>query len=280
MMLLMPFISRLSWIIKVKSFVVLMLLQGCSSLEDNEKNGPDDLDSLGKDIVDMVDVPASDKKVVDDIVSMAPPKHKTNLYLEEAQQHLADVPVQIQATYQQALALMKNKQWQAAEKLFDQILVTQPQLSGVYINKALIAVNQQALSRASEHVDKALAVNPMNPYAHQLKGKISRLTGQFSQAEKSYLAALAIWPTYPEAQINLAILLELYRGRLLDARKYYAAYLALQPDDIQVQRWLAGVEIKIKRAGLILPKKAEGEALRSSVTASPQSSAVTASGEG
>ena len=97
----------------------------------------------------------------------------------------------------------------------------------------------------------------MNPYAYQMKGRVARLTGDFEQAEKSYLKALDIWPEYPEAQVNLAILLELYRGRLLDARKYYSSYLELQADDQQVQRWLAGVEIKIKRAGLVLPEKLE-----------------------
>ena len=70
------------------------------------------------------------------------------------------------------------------------------------------------------------------------------------EAENYYRKALDIWPQYPEAQMNLAILLELYRGRFLEARKYYLSYLTQVPEDQQAQRWLAGLDIKIKRAGV------------------------------
>jgi tetratricopeptide (TPR) repeat protein len=152
---------------------------------------------------------------------------------------------------------MTNKEWKKAELLFDQVLVSQPQLSGAYVNKALIAFHQKDVNHANKQLDQALAANPLNPYAYEIKGRLARLSGHFDQAEKNYLKALEIWPEYPEAQVNLAILFELYRGRLLDAHKYYSSYLAQQADDQQVQRWLAGVEIKIKRAGLILPDKAD-----------------------
>ena len=137
------------------------------------------------------------------------------------------------------------------------VLALQPKLSGAYVNKALIAIQQKNFSLANKQLDKALAVNPINPHAYEIKARIARLNGHFEQAEINYLNALDIWPAYPEAQVNLAILLELYRGRLLDAHKYYSSYLVLQGDDKQVQRWLAGVEIKIKRAGLVLPNQAE-----------------------
>ena len=69
---------------------------------------------------------------------------------------------------------------------------------------------------------------------------------------------MTLWPQYPQAQLNLAILLELYRGKLLQARQYYLAYLANKSNDEQAKRWLAGVEIKIQRAGLTLPDNANG----------------------
>jgi tetratricopeptide (TPR) repeat protein len=238
--------------------VVLALLQGCSSLGNTEKQAPENVESLNRTAIDTVEAFVSEKPVTDEITSLDSAPIKSNVYLEQAQQRLRDVPVPVLTKYQRALLLMKNKAWPAAEKLFDQILVSQPQLSGAYVNKALIAFNKDDLDHANDSLNKALAINSKNPYAHQLQGQVARLKGQFVQAEKSYLAALTIWPDYPEAQINLAILLELYRGRLLDARKYYISYLALRPDDEQVQRWLAGVELKIKRAGLTLPKENDG----------------------
>jgi len=246
----------------------LVLLQGCSNITGNmneksneaETQTPETLESLSKGITDLVDIPNASGELstdTDDMVEAA--NRKRNDYLDQKQQRLANVPSYVITKYKQALTLMTKQEWLKAEKLFNEILVMQPQLSGAYVNKALIAIQQKNFSGANQQIDKALEVNALNPFAYQMKGRVARLTGDFEAAEKSYLKALDIWPEYPEAQVNLAILLELYRGRLLDARKYYLSYLELQADDQQVQRWLAGVEIKIKRAGLVLPEKLENK---------------------
>ena len=70
MTLLMLFIRRFSFILNVKltfpfTKILLMalmsvLIQGCVSLVETENQAPEDLDSLGKNIVDMVDVPADE----------------------------------------------------------------------------------------------------------------------------------------------------------------------------------------------------------------------------
>jgi len=235
-----------------------LLLQGCANVTESKKQSPSDLNTLSKDIIDMVDVSSDEQKLTEDITPIKLSENKRNLYSEQALQRLINVPEKIIKQYQQALDFMKVQKWASAEKLFDEILLEHPQLSSVYVNKALIGIALNDVIRASDCIEKALLVNSINPYAHQLKGRISRLNGQFEQAEKSYLEALKIWPQYLEAQVNLAILLELYRGRLLDARRHYLSYLALQPNDEQVLRWLAGIEIKIKRAGLSLPTQ-EGD---------------------
>ena len=244
----------------------LVLLQGCSNITGNmnEKSNeaeiqtPETLESLSKGITDLVDIPNVSGELstgTDGMVEAA--NRKRNGYLDQKQQRLANVPSFVITKYKQALTLMTKQEWLKAEKLFNEILVIQLQLSGAYVNRALLAIQQKNFSGADHQLDRALEVNALNPYAYQKKGRIARLTGDFEAAEKSYLKALDIWPEYPEAQVNLAILLELYRGRLLDARKYYSSYLELQADDQQVQRWLAGVDIKIKRAGIVLPEKLE-----------------------
>jgi len=241
--------------------LVLVWLQGCSNITEKEieaeKQTPETLRSLSKGITDLVDVQTVNAKLSTGAYGIVEASTSTrNWYLEQKQARLANVPAYVIVKYKEALALMKNKEWQNAEQLFDQVLALQPKLSGVYVNKALIAIQQKDFSLANKQLDKALVVNPINPHAYEIKARVARLNGHFELAEKNYLNALDIWPAYPEAQVNLAILLELYRGRLLDAHKYYSLYLALQADDQQVQRWLAGVEIKIKRAGLELPEKA------------------------
>lgn len=176
-----------------------------------------------------------------------------NLYLQQQSNNPITVPEYVLEDYHQAIILMKAKKWSQAETLFDQVITAEPNLSGSYINKAIIAKQQGNLLAAQGLVSKAIEINKLNLYAHHLQGKIYRLQGQFDKAEQSYLAALAIWPNFPDAQASMAILLELYRGRLLDAHTYYQAYLVLKPEDEEVKRWLAGLEIKIKRAGLIIP---------------------------
>ncbi|NMP30580.1 tetratricopeptide repeat protein [Thalassotalea sp. M1531] len=260
MMLLKPCIKRASYL---KSFALtaFLVLQGCTIAPESPEKS---LSTVGQDIVDMVDVNSGVKEAPDaDGKTLAVgnniEKNSVNRYLVQAEQRLATVSVEDKAKYNRALMLMKDKKWQAAELLFDQVLTAQPTLSGAYVNKALIVMNTSEIKvtddliKAKRYVSKAISINPINPYAHQVNARIARLTGDFAQAELSYRQALDIWPNYPEAHINYAVLLELYRGRFLEARQHYLAYLALTPDDELAKRWLAGVELKIRRAGIEIP---------------------------
>ena len=176
-----------------------------------------------------------------------------NKYIAQQATNKVAIPQAIVDKYQQALALMNQKKWPQAQLLLDEIIVAQPQLSGAYVNKAIIYREQQDFTQAQILLSKAIATNELNLYAHHIQGQIYRLQGNFVLAEKSYQTALAIWPDYAPAHLDMAILLELYRGRLLDAYRYYSSYLQLNGNDEEAQRWLAGLEINIKRAGLELP---------------------------
>jgi tetratricopeptide (TPR) repeat protein len=243
------------------ALVSLMLLSGCSSspssTDTNKQTATDpNLDGMNNDIVDLVSL--NTNRANNSTSISAGSTDTRNVYIEQASQRLADVPASVLNQYQQAISQMKNQQWQAANSLFDKVIAAEPQLSGAYVNKAIIAMDQQQLAQADALLAKAIAINNSNPYAHQIKANIARLQGRYDKAEQGYLTALTLWPQYPQAQLNLAILLELYRGSLLQARQYYLAYLANQPNDEQAKRWLAGVEIKIQRAGLTLPDNANG----------------------
>ncbi|PKG82574.1 hypothetical protein CXF85_13920 [Colwellia sp. 75C3] len=193
------------------------------------------------------------ESIVDEDIAQGNKAPAVNLYLQQQATKPIPVPDNVLKDYQQAISLMKDKKWQQAQSLFDQVILAQPQLSGSYVNKAIIVKEQGKLIQAQVLLDRAITVNNLNLYAHHLQGQTYRLQGQFDKAEQSYLAALAIWPDFSEAQASMAILLELYRGRLLDAHGYYRSYLLLNSNDEEVKRWLAGLEIKIKRAGLDVP---------------------------
>ncbi len=187
----------------------LMLLPGCSSSPSETKTNKQtatnsSLNGMDKDIVGLVNL---NTKNANNSTSISAGSTDTrNVYLEQASQRLADIPASVLSQYQQAIEQMKNQQWQTANTLFDKIITAQPQLSGAYVNKAIIAINQQQLIQADSLLDQAIAVNNSNPYAHQIKANIARLQGQYAQAEQGYLTALSLWPQYPQAQLNLAIL--------------------------------------------------------------------------
>jgi tetratricopeptide (TPR) repeat protein len=271
-------ISRLSLII---CFAVILLFSGCSNTpESNSRTDADDFKSLGEKIIDLVTFPIKNSEestnnstgteASNTLSSRAakPLINTKNAYLEQEKSLMSGVSEDVVKTYQQALILMKQKKWSAAINLFDQVITKQEYLSGAYINKALILKQlstqvgreqrTEQLNESERLIDKAISVNPLNPYAHYFKGQFLQNKGQFEQAEESYAEALHIWPNYTKAQLSMAVLLELYRGKLLEAYQFYSVYLAIENNDKQVIRWQAALAIKIKRAGLTLPVR-EGE---------------------
>lgn len=269
-------------------FIAILGLSGCSispassdkPSNNHSNNNSDDLKSISQRIIDWVSTTETDtKNTSDNKANNTEPSQATSLlnspvstkntYLEQEAQFMQGVSTQTITTYKQAITLMEQKKWQAALAMFDQVIAQAASLSGSYVNKALIFKHlseqttdiekQKSLFNKSERlINTAIEVNSKNPYAQHFKGQLLQAKGEFEQAEKSYLAALLIWPNYSQAQLSIAVLLELYRGKLLEANQHYSAYLLNHPQDQQVKRWQAALAIKIKRAGLSLPTQ-QGE---------------------
>lgn len=250
-------------------FIVILLLSGCSVTpeDSNISKESEGIKSIGQRIVDLISMSEKDvNKVEDNSNEITKPldDSRKNDYLAQEKRLMNNVPQSVITTYKQAVELMKQQQWQAALALFDEVIVKQKNLSGSYVNQALIwqRLSEQESDKTKQKTDlnkselllaKAIKINPVNPYAHYLKGKLLETSGAFSQAEASYRTALTIWPNFTQAQLSMAVLLELYRGRFIEANQYYSAYLLNEPEDQQVKRWQAALAIKIKRAGLSLP---------------------------
>lgn len=150
--------------------------------------------------------------------------------------------------YQAGLKHMKAKQWQKALVIFDEVLALHPDLSSAHLNKALAQLKLTDYEAALSAVALAENVNALNPYLYNLRGIIAREQGEFSVAETAYLQAISIWPHYPQAHLNLAVMYEIYRGKFTQAKKHYQKYLSLKPNDKKAKQWLAGLEIKLASA--------------------------------
>ncbi|AWB67361.1 hypothetical protein C2869_13340 [Saccharobesus litoralis] len=195
---------------------------------------------------DQATVDTTDNETNSAVIESAP--ILVNRYQAQQNDKMAAIPAEVLAQFDNGVTEMEQGNWQQADSIFDEILSAYPTLSGVLVNKALVAEHgHKDLMLTQQLAEQALAVNQDNPYAHNILGRLARQQGQFKQAEVHYLSALDIWPQYPEANLNMAILLELYRGRLFEAFSYYESYLASNPEDKLVKRWFAGLQIKLKR---------------------------------
>lgn len=285
----------MSVLMSVIVLISILLLSSCGSTpKPDNKNLPSTADAnpnlqeISKDITGLVNVDTLQAVGGSNAIYLS---NNSNRYLAQQKQLLTGIAVDVLATFQQALMLMDQKKWQAADKKFDLVIAQYPDFSASYVNKALILTmmptqknttvssdkslsentsieNSLTKSSTIEHlIDKAIDVNQLNPYAHHFKGQIQQHKGLFVQAEQSYTTALSIWPNYKEAMLSKAILLELYQGKYIEAYQYYSAYLVpnkaqknmeksqhiSQEKNTQVQRWIKALAIKIKRAGLTLP---------------------------
>lgn len=240
--------------------ILFLMLSGCSMLDstrdsDEAANSAEqqaELKKIAKALVGETELQASsdtkaDGSTADEtrLDSEFPATAQSIEYSRQQQQVQETTPADVKGLYQQGLAAMAEKNWQYAEQLFTQVIELNPELAGSYLNQAIIAQNTQQQALAQAKINQALKVSPLNPYAHNLNGVLARERGDFSSAEQSYLQALKSLPNYADAHLNLAILSELYQGKLALAQQHYQAYLLIHQDDKQVQRWLAGLTLKL-----------------------------------
>ncbi len=99
-------------------------------------------------------------------------------------------------------------------------------------------------SQSQEQQAKAARANEVAVLNN--RGVQAREQGDFKESEAYYRQALAIAPDYQPALINLAILLELYQGRLQEALDLVEQVQAMQVEpDPQVENWVFDLNNRI-----------------------------------
>jgi tetratricopeptide (TPR) repeat protein len=238
---------------RLLTVVMLLGLSACSLSDQSaesavdEQHSPEKLKAIAQSLLDetkLTEVSADieEPSTALEQLSLA---EKNSDYLRNKPLVMQAIPKAVKDLYQSAVAAMQQENFTQANQLFLQVIDLRPELAGSYLNLAIIAQKTQQLALADKYLAQALQANPLNPYAHNLKGLLARQRGDFDLAEKSYLQALKSLPTYADAHLNLAILSELYRGKLSLAQRHYQAYLSINKQDKQVERWLAGLTLKI-----------------------------------
>lgn len=154
-----------------------------------------------------------------------------------------EVSPQVQQRYENALALIREKNRDAARSLLLEITREQPGLSGPWTNLGRIYLQDGDQDSARKAFERAVATNPGNCAAHSEYGVMLRKLGEFDAALGQYKACLAAQPDHANTYYNLGILYELYLGKLDEALDAYRQYLQLtKTPDKKVEGWVADLE--------------------------------------
>ena len=145
----------------------------------------------------------------------------------------------LQQKYKVALEHMQSEDYRQAIAAMEKIVAEEPRVSGPWINMAIAYRKLDEIKKAESAIQKALETNPDNPYALNQAGIIGREMGEFSTAEEMYKRAIAEYPNYANAHLNLAILCDLYLQKIVCAKSHYQAYQELsQETDKSVVAWI------------------------------------------
>jgi tetratricopeptide (TPR) repeat protein len=119
---------------------------------------------------------------------------------------------------------MKSNQTQDAEAALQALAKANPQASGPQANLGILYAKTNRKPEARAAFERAVALNPGNAVAHNWLGVLAREAGEYAKAEGEYRAALNADPSAAAAQLNLAILYDLYLKRPVDALAAYRKY--------------------------------------------------------
>ncbi len=150
------------------------------------------------------------------------------------------ISASVQQQYAYGIEAMQQENYLEAIQLFKQVAEKEPRASGPWVNIAIAHRKLDQIEDADKAIQKAVKLNPKNPYALNQAGIIKREIGDFEQAEKHYISALSEYPNYSNAHLNLAILCDLYLQKIVCAKSHYQAYQEIEKsDDKKVLAWMS-----------------------------------------
>ncbi len=145
--------------------------------------------------------------------------------------------------YIEARRLYRAKKYDAAAKVLNNVVELDKKISGPLVMLGDIAVQNKQMDKAVEYFEKAITVNAKNINAYVKLAHAKRILGEFLPAQNVYADALAVWPDFPEAHLNLGILYDVYLNHPLRAQKHMEAYQFLTGGgDAKVAAWIGEIQ--------------------------------------
>ena len=163
----------------------------------------------------------------------------------------AEAPVSpvLQQAYHRALAHVQAGRHKEAEQALLAMTKQAPELSGPYANLGVVYYRSGRTKEAIEALKRAIQVNPHRAVYYNELGIIYRKEGKFDDARRTYSKALEVDPDYALAQLNIAILYDLYLQDPKQALPHYQRYQQLLPKaDGAVAKWIIEIQRRVQPA--------------------------------
>jgi len=151
----------------------------------------------------------------------------------------------VQKTFDEALQLLQQEQYDDAIKLLNSVVDREKRLTAPYINLAMAYRQKGNDKQAEDNLLKALAIDNTQPIANNELGIIYRKQGRFADAKKVYVTALSEYPDYLPVIKNLGILCDIYMRDPQCALEQFEKYQQQVPDDKTIKVWIADLKARI-----------------------------------
>ncbi|BFM09601.1 tetratricopeptide repeat protein [Halioxenophilus aromaticivorans] len=170
------------------------------------------------------------------------PAAMPNPYLANAQ----PVSESVQKLFDRALEFHRDKNWPEAELAWQELALAAPRLSGPLLNLGIVYEATERPELAENSYKKAIQTNSLNVNAYNQLAILKRKQGKFAEAETLYTQALRVWPDHPESHRNIAILYDLYMGKLEQALAHYQRYSQLEEEpERALKGWIRDLQRRL-----------------------------------
>jgi Flp pilus assembly protein TadD len=161
-----------------------------------------------------------------------------------------------QRAYDDARRALAAGRTQDAERAFRALTLSNPELGGPHAQLGLMHRQAGKLSDAIAEFEFAVKANPKQPVYHNQLGITYRQAGQFAKAKDAYERAIELDAGYTAAQLNLAILYDLYLRDSAQALALYERYQVQSAGkDATVTKWIADLKNRKGDKTTLLTKK-------------------------
>ena len=212
-------------LVRFASFLLVMVLAGCSSL----------MKSDGEDNADQPE--ETQQQVAAETEAETGPDDSAD----------ADLDAETKGLFKHGLILLKSKRYDQAVKHWIIMSERFPEYPGVWVNLGLSQYQTGDFEGSKSSIDQALVLNSEFCPAFQAMGPVARELGDFTLAEQSYSKAIQCSVPNPDLHYNLGILYDLYMRQYGKALlQYRTAQQLNKKEDPLLTIWIQDLDKRIK----------------------------------